>query len=1286
MPVDTSELRRRLSTVMLRDEHRLRRRIDGTRKTRDPEKRRRALEQVAAEVERAESRVAARVAARPEVTYPEELPISQRRDDIAAAIRDHQVVIVAGETGSGKTTQLPKICLELGRGVRGLVGHTQPRRLAARTVADRIAEELDVPLGEAVGFQVRFTDQVGDDTLVKLMTDGILLAEIQRDPMLRRYDTLIIDEAHERSLNVDFLLGYLRRLLPRRRDLKVVITSATIDPQRFAAHFDDAPVVEVSGRTYPVEVRYRPPERDSDQTQAIIDAVHELGAAGSGDILVFLSGEREIRDTADALNALDLRDTEVLPLYARLSAADQHRVFRSHRGRRIVLATNVAETSLTVPGIRYVIDPGTARISRFSNRTKVQRLPIEPVSQASANQRKGRCGRTSDGICIRLYSEEDFLGRPEFTEPEILRTSLASVILQMAALGLGDLAEFPFVDPPDQRQVKDGLQLLHELGAMDPEATDPRKRLTPVGRQLAQLPVDPRLARMLVEADRLGCLREVMVIVAGLSIQDPRERPLEQQQAADQKHRRFAEPDSDFLALLNLWRFLRTQQKELSSNQFRKLCRADFLSYLRVREWQDVHAQLRQLIRPLGLTLNSSDAEPQRIATALLSGLLSHVGMYEPARREYVGARNARFAIFPGSALARKPPAWVMAAELVETSRLFARTVARIDPAWVEGQAEHLLRRTYSEPHWEKKRAAVMAFERVTLYGLPVVAQRSVTYGRVDPAVSRELFIRHALVEGDWDTHHRFFHHNRELLAEVDELEERSRRRDIRVDDEDLIAFYDQRLPPDVVSGAHFDAWWKRARHDQPDLLTFDPADLVQPTSGEVDVDAFPDEWRSGDLTFPLSYVFDPGASVDGITVDVPLARLADLDPAGFEWQVPGHRLELVTELIRSLPKQLRRHFIPAPDHAREVLSRLDPGEASLLDGVSRELRAMTGVEVTRDAWRPDKLPPHLRLTFRVVDDGDTVLGEGGDLAELTTRLLPKTQARISQAASGLERTGLTDWTIGTLPTTFESSHEGQPVVGHPALVDEGRSVGVRVLPSPDDQAQAMRLGTRRLLLLAVASPLPAVVKRLDNRAKLALSAYPHGGIGPLLDDCLTASVDQLVEQHGGPAWDEAGFVRLRDDVRAGLHDTFDGALAQVQQILALAVRLESSVGDRTDPLHDDVGAQLDALVGPGFVTAAGVARLPHVLRYLRAVEHRLDKAPYDLARDSASMAVVHGLEDRLLELREQAVRPTELQRLDEPRWMIEELRVSLFAQRLGTAHPVSEKRVQRALDAAVHP
>lgn len=940
------DLAARLAELSLRDAHRLGRRLEGARKIRKPEARSAVLAEIDAEVTRAEARMAERRTRVPEITYPEQLPVSQKKDDIAAAIRDHQVVIVAGETGSGKTTQIPKICMELGRGVRGMIGHTQPRRIAARTVAERVADELSVPLGEAVGWKVRFTDQVNQDgTFVKLMTDGILLAEIQTDRELRAYDTIIIDEAHERSLNIDFLLGYLAQLLPKRPDLKVVITSATIDPERFSRHFGEAPIVEVSGRTYPVEVRYRPlleedgDDSDRDQITAICDAVEELQGEGKGDILVFLSGEREIRDTADALTKKNYRFTEVLPLYARLSHAEQHRVFQPHTGRRIVLATNVAETSLTVPGIKFVIDPGTARISRYSHRTKVQRLPIEPVSQASANQRKGRCGRTSDGICIRLYSEDDFLARPEFTDAEILRTNLASVILQMTAAGLGDIEKFPFIDPPDHRNIRDGVQLLQELGALDPSEKDVRKRLTDTGRKLAQLPVDPRLARMVLEADKNGCVREVMVIAAALSIQDPRERPAEKQAQADQQHARFKDETSDFLAYLNLWRYVREQQKERGSSAFRRMCKQEYLNFLRIREWQDIYTQLRTVAKQMGIHPNEDDAAEQSVHVSLLAGLLSHIGMKDvkeaagegarsTGKNEYLGARSAKFAIFPGSALFKKPPRFVMSAELVETSRLWARVNARIEPEWVEPLAGHLLKHTYSEPHWEKDQAAVMAYEKVTLYGVPIIAQRKVNYGRIDPEASRELFIRNALVEGDWRTHHKFFADNRRLLTEVEELEHRARRRDILVDDETLFDFYDQRVPEHVVSGAHFDSWWKHKRHEEPELLDFERSMLINERAGDVSKDDYPDSWRQGPLKFRVTYQFEPGADADGVTVHIPLHVLNQVTDEGFDWQIPGLREEVVTELIRSLPKPIRRHYVPAPNYATKFLERAVPSRS----------------------------------------------------------------------------------------------------------------------------------------------------------------------------------------------------------------------------------------------------------------------------------------------------------------------------------------------------------------------
>ncbi|MEU9833140.1 ATP-dependent RNA helicase HrpA [Streptosporangium sp. NPDC048047] len=1277
-----AQLHARLPELTLRDQRRLRRRLDGARKVRNRAAQQKIAAEITSDIEKAERRVAERRAGVPAITYPESLPVSRRRDDILEAIRDHQVVIVAGETGSGKTTQLPKICLELGRGVKGLIGHTQPRRIAARTVAERVAEELDTPLGEAVGYKVRFTDQVSDGTLVKVMTDGILLAELQGDRDLAQYDTLIIDEAHERSLNIDFILGYLKQLLPRRPDLKIVITSATIDPERFSRHFGDAPIVEVSGRTYPVEVRYRPVEEDDDQIQAISDAVDELCAEGPGDILVFLSGEREIRDTADALSKR--KDAEVLPLYARLSAAEQHRVFQRHSGRRIVLATNVAETSLTVPGIKYVVDPGFARISRYSHRTKVQRLPIEAISQASANQRKGRCGRVSEGVCIRLYSEEDFVSRPEFTDPEILRTNLASVILQMTSIGLGDIGAFPFVEPPDQRQVRDGYDLLLELGAFDKV-----REITPLGRKLAGLPVDPRLARMVIEADRNGCVREVMVIAAALSIQDPRERPADKQQAADEKHRRFADKESDFVSYLNLWNHLQEQQKELSSSAFRRLCKADFLNYLRVREWQDVYGQLRQMSKSLGVTLNGVPGDEQKIHVSLLSGLLSHVGVKDIDKKdtngprrpmtEYIGARNARFAIFPGSALAKKQPLWVMSAELVETSRLWARVNAKIEPEWVEPMAQHLVKRTYSEPHWEKNQGAVMAYEKVTLYGVPIVAQRKVNYGRIDPELSRELFIRHALVEGDWETHHAFFKENRKLLSEVEELEERARRRDILVDDETLFDFYEQRIPADVVSGRHFDSWWKKARNDQPDLLSFEKSMLISDAAGDVSQRDYPDVWRQGSLRFPLTYQFEPGADADGVTAHIPLALLNQVNPDGFDWQIPGLREELLTALIRSLPKEIRRNFVPAPNYAKQVLQRAEPTREPLLAVLERELAALTGVWVPREAWRLDQVPDHLRITFRVIGGRKERIAESKDLADLKRRLAPRLRQTLSRAADGLEKSGLTTWSLGELPKTFEQRR----MKAYPALADEGATVAVRMFETETEQRRAMWEGTRRLLLLNTPSPAKQVLGRLDNQAKLALSRSPHAGAVALFDDCVACAADRLMSEYGGPVWDGPAFTALHDKVRAELFDTTEEVVSRVRDILAVWHAVSSRLAEaRSTPAVEDVRDQVGDLVYPGFVTATGHKRLTDLLRYLRAAERRLEKMADDPFRDEERMYKIHDLEDEYHDLVEKL---PPARRADddvrEIRWMIQELRVSYFAQTLGTPYPISDKRIRKAME-----
>jgi len=1290
-PLD--ELRERLTQLTLRDEHRLRRRLDRARRGHLD------IERLRADVEACEAAVARRRAAVPAVSYPPQLPVSARREDLKAAIAANQVVIVAGETGSGKTTQLPKICLELGRGVRGAIAHTQPRRLAARTVAERIAEELGVPIGEAVGYAVRFSNISRSDTLVRLVTDGLLLAEIQHDRLLRRYDTIIVDEAHERSLNIDFLLGYLHRLLPQRPDLKLVITSATIDPGRFSRHFGDAPVVEVSGRTYPVEVRYRPlsaqPEGedddeaadagpDRDPVDAIGEAVHELLRDGPGDVLVFLSGEREIRDTAEALSGLLGSRIEVLPLYARLSPQEQQRVFKPHEARRVVLATNVAETSLTVPGIGAVVDPGSARISRYSARLKVQRLPIEPVSQASADQRKGRCGRQSDGICIRLYSEEDFAARPAYTDPEILRTSLASVILRMEALGLGDVEDFPFLDPPDSRQIRDGIALLHELGALDPLQADRAKRLTALGRRLSQLPVDPRLGRMVLEADRLGCADEVVVIAAALSIQDPRVRPLQERAAADQQHARFKDETSDFLAYLNLWRHLREQQRELSGNQFRKRCRAEFLHVLRVREWQDLAGQLRQAARGVGVTINQEPADPQQVHVALLSGLLSHVGLRDERRRgEYAGARGARFAISPGSVLVRRQPSWVMVCELMETSRLWGRTAAQIQPSWIEPLAGHLLKRTYEAPHWERKRGSAVATERATLFGLPVVAGRKIAYGAIDPELARELFIRCALVEGDWHTRHEFVAANARVIAELEELEHRARRRDILAGDEAIFAFYDARIPAEVVSVAHFDEWFKRARRADSDLLRFGRDLLVSPdAAGLLDERARPDAWRQGELTLALSYCFEPGAEHDGVTVHVPLGVLTALRADGFDWLVPGLRHELAVALIRSLPKDLRRPLVPIPELANEVVEHLRPRRGRLVDAVARELERARGVRVDADAFDLGRLPAHLRMSFSVEDERGEVLARGEDLDALRAAVRPRLRAELAAATVQIERTGLRDWTIGELPRSVTLATGGASA--YPALVDEGETVGVRALETPEAQHAAMHAGTRRLLALTVASPLRAVQRGLGAAATLALAGSPHGGAGALLDDGVVAALDASIAAAGGPAWDAASWSALRTRVASDLAGVTQRIVGQAVAILDAArdarLALDALPADEAlRPARLDVATQIGGLVYPGFLAATGAGRLDDVARYLRGAARRLARLPDAPAADRDRMRVLHELEAELRRRREeQGAASPELREIG---WMLQELRIANFAQGLGVRGQISAKRVRRALD-----
>ncbi|MFC6357212.1 ATP-dependent RNA helicase HrpA [Luethyella okanaganae] len=1307
------------------------------------------------------------------ISYPSELPVSQMRDEIAHAVRDHQVVIVAGETGSGKTTQLPKICLELGR---ESIGHTQPRRLAARTIAERIAEELGQEVGGLVGYQVRFTDRASADTRIKLMTDGILLNEIHRDRLLRRYDTIIIDEAHERSLNIDFLLGYLRQLLPQRPDLKVIVTSATIDPESFARYFADAagvpaPIVEVSGRTYPVEIRYRPlvaeagddseeagddnaTSDDRDYLQGIVEALDELARESNGDVLVFLSGENEIRDAEEAVRGryglgggMGAGVTEVLPLYGRLSSADQHRVFQPSKiagvRRRIVLATNVAETSLTVPGIKYVVDAGTARISRYSVRSKVQRLPIEAISQASANQRSGRSGRTSDGIAIRLYSEEDFARRPEYTEPEILRTNLAAVILQMISLGLGDIAAFPFLTPPDPRGVKDGLDLLNELGAthrVEKDGGAAVPRLTRIGHQLAKLPIDPRFGRMVVESKTQGVSRDVLAIVAGLTIQDPRERPLEKRQAADEKHARFADPTSDFLTLLGLWNHLEKQQRELSSSAFRRLCKAEFLNYLRVREWQEVYRQLRQLAKPLGLNVidakpgDESEPNPDGIHRALLAGLLSHIGLRDmtqatantggrgagaAARRgkgEYIGARQARFTIFPGSALAKRQPAAVMSAELVETSRLFARMNAAIDPAWAEPLAGELCKRAYSEPHWEKRQGAVVAYERVTLYGVPIVAKRRIQFARIDQSYARELFIRHALVDGEWESRQTFDRANRALRAELAALEERSRRRDILFDDEAVFDFYQRRIPEEVFSTRTFEGWWRQAKHETPELLTMTAEALVPDDTPEVDETVFPPSWRQDDQSLSLHYRFEPGADDDGVTVQVPLVLLAQLRPDGFDWQVPGLRTELVTAMIKVLPKAIRRNVVPAGDWAARIAAEL-PDEPipdrSLAATVAAIIQRLSYTTVSAADFELDRIPAHLRLTFRVVDERGRAIASNKDLVALQAQLADRAREAVARTfakpvraptvegaageqtgpdaspggSGGFERAGITNWDFGELPRHVDTRQADNVIRAYPALVDDRASVSIRLLSTAEEQTLAMPDGIRRLLTLAIPSPANYVRQHLTGAEKLALAASPYPSTQALFDDCLGACIDDVLYRvrPDGLLFTRGEFETVRDRVSGVVMDSMFETVGLVARTLTAARGAEKALKAATSmallPALGDARQQLEGLVYPGFVGETGLERLRQLPRYLAGIGVRIAKLQENPGRDRVWMTEVQTATARFDEAGGCIpLVPHSRPPLMRARWMLEELRISLFAQELRAAESVSLQRITKVL------
>ncbi len=1227
------------------------------------------------------------------IAYPEALPITARREELIAAIRDNQVVIVAGETGSGKSTQLPKLCIEAGRGVDGMIGHTQPRRVAARTIAERVAEELGTTIGDGVGYTVRFNDRVSDSTLVRIMTDGILLNELQRDRMLRRYDTIIVDEAHERSLNIDFILGYLKQLLPKRPDLKVIVTSATIDTSRFAEHFAangiPAPVFVVEGRTFPVEMRYRPLGSEvpggveRDQVAGIIDAVAELEREGQGDVLVFLSGEREIHDVADALRRLELRNTEVLALYARLSSVEQHRIFEEHTGRRIVLSTNVAETSITVPGVRYVVDAGTARISRYSRRLKIQRLPIEPVSKASANQRAGRCGRVAPGICIRLYSNKDFDARTEFTEPEILRTNLASVILQMTSLDLGDVTKFPFVEPPDQAAVRDGYMLLEELGALEAGAIGQPRRLTLIGRRIARLPIDPRLARMVVEAGKRGAVREVLVITSALSIQDVREHPRTDPERAVEFHRRFNVAGSDLLSIVALWDYLRDRQRELSGNQFRRLCRDEHLNYLRVREWRDLYAQLRQVAGQLEIRPGVDQAHPDNIHRSVLAGLLSHIGMRDGEKQAFRGARDAIFAIAKGSVVAKQPPRWVMASELVETNRLWARRVAEIKPEWAEALGAHLLKRTTSEPWWDARSGRAATSENVMLYGLPIVSNRTIGLDRVDPSLARQMFIRNALVDREWESRHEFLERNEHFVERVRLLEARVRRSDL-LDADAMFDFYDERLGNDIVSGRHFDKWWKETRNANADLLDLTPATLADRRG--IRFDDYPDSWPLGDTPIPITYRFDPGTALDGATLNVPLESLNQLSNLGFDWLIGGYRNELVGSLVRSLPKELRRALIPMAETIEAVCERLGNPDGRLVDALAVILSEAAGQTVDPGDFDSAVLPTFLRLHIVVIDSDARVIDAGDDLESIQRRQATATRSAIAAEGPIAERREITMWDFETLDSVVEHrSGNGVIVRSYPTLLDCGQSVSLRIVDNVALQQRAMLGGVRRLLILTGDLTSAKLERTLDHRLRLAV-AGGQISLSDLLDDCLEAAVDAVMAQSEIP-WDEASFRGLQRAVRTDAGQIAADALAVGAEIIGAATRVRKRTGAlpgaQTAETVADVQDHLGRLVSSGFVSRSGTHRLPAVHRYVKGIEYRLDRLAGDVARDKRRMTEVRPLErDYAAFVNATPVASNEVRELG---WMLEELRMSVFAQPLGVVGRVGAQRIRRAFEDATN-
>jgi len=1279
-----------LDRCMVADRHRLRRRLgQAKQRLQRGQPADRILGQVERQLRESIERRQRRAAGVPELRYPEDLPVVERRDDIRRAIEQHPVVVVCGATGSGKTTQLPKICLEAGRGVDGIIGHTQPRRIAARSVAARIAEELGTSIGGTVGYKIRFADQAGPDPLVKVMTDGILLNELTGDRDLNAYDTLIIDEAHERSLNIDFLLGCLKQLLARRPDLKLIITSATIDPQRFSAHFNEAPIIEVSGRAHPVDVRYRPlatpddDEDDRDQTQGIVDAVHELSRDQQGDILVFLPGERDIRDAAEAL-AGAFPHVDVLPLYARLPSHKQDRIFHPTGGRRrIVLATNVAETSLTVPGIRHVIDTGVARISRYSPRSKVQRLPIEPISQASADQRKGRCGRVAPGVCIRLYEQPDFEQREPFTEPEIQRTNLAGVILQMATLKLGTVEQFPFIDPPSGRAISDGYETLHELGAIDEAG-----RLTKIGRELARLPVDPRIGRMILAADREGALREVLAIAAVLSVQDPRVRPFDQQGAADEAHEPFfAECDSDFIGLLNIWRFYREQKRNLSRNQLRRACKQNFLSYARMREWEEVEKQLHRIAVEQGLRRNERPADADQIHRALLTGLLSNLG-HKGDGHEYAGGRGRKFAIFPGSTLFSRKPKWVMAAELVETSKLYARTVAKIQPQWIERVAEHLIQRSYSDAHWDAERANVMAFERVSLFGLTIVPRRRVPYGKVDPVEARNLFIHHALVEGEFSTKAPFFEHNRRLVDQIERIEAKRRKRDVLLSPQVRFDFYDARVGREVTNGASFEQWRKQAEREKPDLLFMRREDLMAHDAAEVTAELYPDELPVGGSTLQLDYHAEPGHEDDGVTVTVPLAMLNQVSAERLDYLVPGLLKEKVVALIKTLPKAIRKNFVPVPEFAKRLLPMLnDDGGRPLVQELAERMSGFSGIEVPADAFDPSQLPEHLRMKVRVVDEAGRPLAADRELEPLREQLGDQARSLLKrgagEAASPWHRDGLNDWDFDELPERVEVDSAGVTLRGHPALVDQGAAVGLRVMDTPEAAAAATRAGLRRLFALQVGAELAYLEYETPQLDQLALDFATLGSRKQLVRDLLDAAVDRCFLADDPRIRDRQAFEQRL----ASHRDRLDAAFAEVVQLAGSILRsyqpvraeLDGAPGAWRDAVAD-MSDQLAHLFAERFLVETPWPWLCQYPRYLAAMRRRIEKIENgELQKDKARIAEYAELW-RQCQARRKAERDRNRvdPQLEHYRWMLEEYRVSIHAQDLGTFVPVSAKRLAK--------